>query len=493
MSRRGFDWTERAWAFFAATSALYFLADNEADNDLWVHLFLGRRLLGGAGLPRVDDLSYTAAGQPWVDHEWLSQVGLAAIYESAGATWLWLFKLLLALVGAGLLWRSTASVTRRTWVRGAVIALVVAAAARGFAVRPQIFSYCAVAALLSWLDWLAVRRRGSALAPLAIVFAVFVLWANLHGAFIVGLGILGLFAVLPLPGGPRWRWAMPAVAVAAACVTPYGPWLFTYIVGELGVPHPLSEWQAVHPFDPAQRPFVLLFVAVAATLPFARWLGGAPWRAALLAITAFLAFRHQRHVPLFAICAARPLADQVDAAWQRLSSRAAFRLSRPARALLAVGLLAVAVAQMGLLGRRLLADPGGIAFVAEDYPVGAVRFAAARGLSGNLALPLDWGGYVLWHLAPDVKVSMDGRFATVYPAHVVATNFDYFADIPGDEGARLLTEYPTQYVLAPTGWSLPRRDTLHPLYVDDVATLYSVHPAAAAQRQRAPRGRVAFP
>jgi len=249
----------------------------------------------------------------------------------------------------------------------------------------------------------------------------------------------------------------------------------------------------VRPFAPEHRPFVLLVAAVVATLPFARHLWRAPWRAALLAITGFLAFRHQRHVPLFALCAALPLTDQVDSAWQWLHGRTRFRLSRPARALLAAALLAVAATQAILLSRRVLSDPAAIVFVAEDYPVGAVRYAAAQELRGNLALPLDWGGYALWHLAPGVKVSMDGRFATVYPPSVVATNFDYFSDISGDHAARLLTEYPTQYVLAPTGWSIPRRDSLHRLYVDDVATLYAVEPAPTLPRQRAPRGRVAFP
>jgi len=493
MSVRATDWTDRAWAVLAAASALYFVADNEADNDLWVHLFLGRRLLSGAGIPRTDDLSYTAAGHAWVDHEWLSQTLLAGLYGGAGAAALWLFKLALALASMWLLWRSTAAVTRRWWVRGAVLALVAAAAARGFAMRPQIFSYFAVAALLSWLDGLSARRAAAPPTQLALLFIVFALWANLHGAFIVGLGIVGLFALLSPPFRPSWHWAMPVVAVVAACLTPYGPGLFTYILGELGAPHPLSEWQPVRVLDPAHRPFVVLFAAVVLTLPFARRLRQAPWRAALLAITAYLAFRHQRHVPLFAVCATLPLADQVDAARQWLHARSQFRLSPPARGLLAAALLAVAATQGVLLAQRLWRAPGAIVFTADEYPVGAVRFAATRGLRGNLALPLDWGGYALWHLAPAMKVSMDGRFATVYPPSAVETNFDYFADLAGERAARLLTEFPTEYVLAPTSWSLPRRETLHPLYSDDVATLYSVAAAPPAQRAVAPRGLAAFP
>ena len=89
-----------AWALLVASSALYFLGDHEADNDLWMHLYSGRRILAEAAIPRLDDASYSAAGQPWVDHEWLTQIGLAALYAGGGSTAMWLAKLALALATA---------------------------------------------------------------------------------------------------------------------------------------------------------------------------------------------------------------------------------------------------------------------------------------------------------------------------------------------------------------------------------------------------------
>src|SRR6185436_1721606 len=82
------------------------------------------------------------------------------------------------------------------------------------------------------------------------------------------------------------------------------------------------------------------------------------------------------------------------------------------------------------------------------YPVDAVRRLAAAGVSGNLALPLEWGGYALWHLAPRIKVSLDGRFATVYPHEIVEENFALFGG--RDDWKRLIELHPTDAVLAPT-------------------------------------------
>lgn len=52
--------------------------------------------------------------------------------------------------------------------------------------------------------------------------------------------------------------------------------------------------------------------------------------------------------------------------------------------------------------------------VDETYPVAAVAALKASGATGNMVVPFDWGEYVIWHLGPQVKVSIDGRRETLY-------------------------------------------------------------------------------
>ena len=500
-------WLVRAWALLVASSALYFLADNEADNDLWVHLFSGRRILERGAVPRLDDASYTAAGLPWVDHEWLTQVLFAWMFAHGGSTALWLLKLGIALLTAWLVWLPLARHARAWWVRGPVMVLALAALSRGYAVRPQIVTMLGVAALLAWLE----RRDGRLhWSEFAAVAAAFVLWSNAHGAVVVGLGILALCAaepwlkaalgVTPAPATlHRAALALPiallAAAIVAICLTPYGADLFAYVIRELRAPHPLSEWQPVALADPAQRPFLLMLAALVVTLPFARLLRRHWWWAGLVAGLAVLALRQQRHTPLFALCAAAPLADQCDAALSWLAARSRLRFSAAATALLALAVAAFAVAQLALLGGRLARERGALVYDAADYPVGAVRYLAARGLHGNLALPLDWGGYALWHLAPAVAVSLDGRFATVYPPPVVADGFAFFRGDADPAAARLLDAYPTSLVLVPRGLPTPldHRDEWRLLYTDEIAALYARDGDPATSPSTAPRGRLPFP
>jgi hypothetical protein len=53
--------------------------------------------------------------------------------------------------------------------------------------------------------------------------------------------------------------------------------------------------------------------------------------------------------------------------------------------------------------------------LADDAPEAeAAGFIKEQRLQGRMLTFFDWGEYAIWHLAPDVKVSMDGRRETVY-------------------------------------------------------------------------------
>lgn len=486
-----------AWALLVVSSAFYFLGDHEADNDLWMHLYSGRRIVAEHAIPRLDDASYTAARLPWVDHEWLSQVGLATLFAAGGSPALWLAKLAVGLLTAWLLWQPVRRHAWSPWVRGLVLVLALATMARGYAVRPQVITYCGVAALLAWLD--RPRRGAPGWTAYAAVAAGFCLWANAHGAVVAGIGILGLYALL---GSPRRddlevpaRAGLLLAALGAVCLNPYGPALLGYIANELRGPHPISEWQPLAFADSGQRPAVLLLVALGATLPWARLLRRRLWWAALVALVAAMTLRSQRHTPLLALCAAAPLADQLQHLFERVAARTRWRLSGTATAIVAVALLGLAALQLGGRGAQLWRDGGRMVFAAADYPVGALRFARAAGLRGNLALPLDWGGYALWHGAPALKVSLDGRFATVYPPAVVEDGFAFFRADGDPAAARLIDAYPTTLVLVPRGTPTPLDG--HPewrlLYSDEVAALYGREGSPASAASVAPRGRLPFP
>src|SRR5712675_1254675 len=59
-------------------------ARNVTDPDLWWHLKTGQYIAEHHTIPRTAPFSYTRAGQPWVAHEWLTELLLYQIHSIAG-------------------------------------------------------------------------------------------------------------------------------------------------------------------------------------------------------------------------------------------------------------------------------------------------------------------------------------------------------------------------------------------------------------------------
>ena len=59
------------------------------------------------------------------------------------------------------------------------------------------------------------------------------------------------------------------------------------------------------------------------------------------------------------------------------------------------------------------------------FPARAVALLKQSGARGNMAVPFDWGEYVLWHLGPGVKVSIDGRRETLYSDEAYRQSLDF--------------------------------------------------------------------
>ncbi len=462
----------RVWALLLGSSLLYFFTSNEADNDLWGHVLFGRDILATGAVPRVDTYSYTAAGHAWCDHEWLAQVIMADAYTHAGSPGLLLLKLTIAVATAALLFALMRRRTVRPEVWGGLGVLTLAVLARGIAIRPQIFSYFGVALTL----WLIDRYQQGRRRVLWAFPAVFLAWVNVHGGFALGLAILGLFVAgeclrVRARAAPLLLvWAASAVITA---LNPYGVELWSYIWSELSRPHPITEWQPVAAGDVSQLVFFAMAGLFVVTLPFFRDWRTNGWQPLLALITGVLALRSQRHTAVFALCAAAPLAAQLDEGARWFMQRSTFTLGPAARRIVAVALVCVAALQLVLTGLRWQRDGLQIVFDPGEFPVAAVQALRRAGVHANLAVPLDWGEYVLWHLAPNIKVSLDGRFATVFPDDVVAANFAFFTG--ESDGRRLIDDYPSDAALVPAGLAPPtlRQRNWERVYRDDVAEVYA--------------------
>jgi hypothetical protein len=216
--------------------------------DSWLTLLAGREI-AASGLPREDTLAVMTAGRPWIDQQWLAHLGFYWLAALGG------WKLvLLASVAALLAPLSIALVLARK--RGgsirsiALVAILCIPYITSF-VRTQLWSHVLFVVLLALLA--AESRRPS--KRVLAAFPLLALWANLHGAVLVGAGLVALLGAGELAAvrrrqAPRGRdWARPLGLIAApwlcVLVTPYGLSIVSYYESTVAnpvFPEVLAEW-----------------------------------------------------------------------------------------------------------------------------------------------------------------------------------------------------------------------------------------------------------
>ncbi len=470
---RWYPWIVRTLVVVYAVTCF---AQVAADPDLWGHLRFGAEIWENGSIPRTDTHSYTAAGQPWINHEWLAEALFWVLYAVAGSTGLLVFKVCLGLLVLELLSWLYFARERSLLAYAPCFVLFVLAAAPGFMTRPQLMTYLCLALLLTALHRFFDGRRAAIWwTPL-----VMLLWVNSHGGVIAGLGLFGAVAAVETvrcrrTGEQHWRPLLACFGLSslAMLANPYGMDLWRFLYESVSTPRDIDEWAAIPLLGTSHWPLKAMALLFLATLT--RPTRKRPWELAIIALTIVYGFRHQRHSVLAAIVMTPYLARECAAA---LGSSAAVQrwlrdLSPAFHTALAVCLVVFTVFQIGRTAVTHRAHGFRIAVDTRLYPVEAMRFMEANDIDGNILVPFEWGEYVVWK-RPDSRVSLDGRFDTVYPEEVITAGFAFTA---GREGwSRVIEAFPTDIVLSRRSdhghWLMATYAGWERIYEDHIAAIW---------------------
>jgi hypothetical protein len=415
-------------------------------SDLWWHLAAGRYISQHGEIPRIDPFSHTATGQPWTDHSWLWGWMFWAAYDGHADLAAWLNLSLIVALFALVAW-SAWRTSRSGWAAGAATWLVAATCHWFLDVRPHIVTLLLSALLLATLEW----RRAPWLWPPCLA-----LWANLHGGFAFGLGLIGLWALLQTERAvrlrqpfPRSTWLGVVCAALAVGLNPWGfaiyavPFQHIYRASPFGE---LIEWQATaFSLDPRSYAGRFWWMTALALLGIARS-RSTRFPIALGIVTAAMALSARRFIPLFAISAAPLVAlglgMLLDAARRRFAIPANPRLQ------LLASIAALMVAILLWHDVRLLPRPLQRWTSAESYPSGAVAYLTAMpDPPQHLYNFYNWGGYLMLE-APAIPVFIDSRASTLYGDALAA---DYFGMLDAEGNWReKIRAYGVDAALVPT-------------------------------------------
>lgn len=426
------------------------LSFNLVDPDLWGHVRYGQDWIAEGMLSRTATHTYTAIGHPWINHENLAELALAACYDTFGVNGLLLAKCALGMaIALSMVWVATQRGVNPL-VAWTLMLLVSINLEPFFPLRPQLLSFalCAIALVLldrAFQNWQTERKFDIRwLGCLPIVFAV---WANSHGGFVAGLAIVGAYlggriVELLLPRKElTWKKIGALTLVGIACLAttlmnPYGWELHRWLVVSLIEPRPeITEWVAPHPSDPAFWPWVamlgVIVVSLVGTTQRRDWV-----EIAILALVVWQSALHLRHIAFVALLCGFWIPVHFQSTLARLLPADQNKLSLNFLPLFRrvgiAGLLVAITVQSMALGERLTHFP----VDRGRFPVDAVQFIADRQIEGKMVAAFNWSQYVLASLSPRTTVGFDGRYDTCYPLSVVDMHFDFLLGKAGGKRQR---------------------------------------------------------
>ena len=434
------------------------------DPDIWWHLANARILCATHHFIHIEPYSFSVAGAPWINPEWLSELpfwfsyhvfGLRGIYLAA---WLAVFANLLLLYWRGYLRARNSEAALWAAALGFILTTV------NCGPRMIVVAYLALSVEMLVLE-LAERGRARLLWLLPPLFCV---WINLHGSWLIGFALLILYVLCGLfriQMGALEQEAFPAaqrnrligvLILSALClwVNPYG-WRLIWNPFDMMLHQQLNlanvaEWKPLR-LDTLLGEAVVLIIAlmVLANLKVSR-----KWKLYEIVVVLFAGYAAFDHVR-FTFLAAVLITPTLAADFGRSFSPATGQKTLPAMNAL------IATAALCFLAFMFPAEAKLQARLAQAFPLQTIRSLQPQWRTFDLDYV---GGMMAFESKPSL---IDSRVDTFEHHGVFA---DYLGAMYGIEPLEVLNKYridhvlveesqPLSYLLKHTpGWTVLQRE-----------------------------------
>jgi hypothetical protein len=410
--------------------------------DFWWHLKAGEIIVTTKSIPKTDLFSFTAAGHPFILQNWLVEVIYYATYRAGGLALLVALNAMLLVAALLPVYHLCRQATDRLKL-SVISALLPAVLLLYFgSVRSQVFSF----ALFSAFYWVLSTYRSRQRDLLWTLPLMMIVWVNLHGAFVLGLGLivllLGCELLRRVAYGDR-RDTLSSrklgklglilvLTLVATLVNPETYRIYAYIRAVATNPASQAlvlEWQP--PRINELIGIVLFYGPFFITLLVLLGAGRKPDFVDLTLVLTFsiLGLSAVRNGVWFALIAAPVLArysptidfSAVTMTLQRLRIGKAllswlaarketvapirYRLNRQIAVLMLTILVLVSPWVYPHLGNPTF----GNTLWEASTPVGAINYIKQNALQGNIFHPQIYGDYLIWRLWPEQRSFIDGR------------------------------------------------------------------------------------
>ncbi|MCX5692876.1 MAG: tetratricopeptide repeat protein [Candidatus Omnitrophica bacterium] len=380
------------------------------DSDIWCHLKTGEYILKNFNIPQTDIFSYTLENQSWIHQDWLSEVSFYLVFVNFGWIGLNILKALIISLSFFILLLISSKGKRIVYP---IIFIILSILAFGYrsSVRPEMFSY------LFLCVFLYVLEEGKYFYILPFLQ---VIWANLHGYFILGPILIFIYCIdefISCNRGKAKRLALFFIGAFLACfITPYfykgilypmevmyqafsGKRLFIDTISELTMPIKSNF-----------NKYIFFWVlSILSSLTFFINLKKSRIKHVIVFAGSFMAFYiAMRYMPIFIFLAMLLAAKNLNEA--NLTKRIPEKKCYPVL-MLAICCLIYFFAsdKYYMFIRQFPLKKTGSEFSRLLAPFGACDFLEKNSIKGRIFNTLDFGSYIGYRFYPEKRFFIDGR------------------------------------------------------------------------------------
>ena len=393
------------------------------DGDTGYHIRTGEFIIQNWTIPERDIFSFRNPPIPWTAHEWLSEIIMAIVHNVSGLTGTVIFFSFIIALTYFLLFRMLRQESRDVLLGAVIVCFAALSSTPHWLARPHIFSLALTVVWYHLLNEFQYREKNRLfLLPLVIL-----IWVNLHGGYIVGILLLGIYLVGNLVSwvtnkktngdhflqNAKTLLLVMIVCILVSTINPQGYHILLFpfkVTSDKFLMDHVQEFLSPNFHEPLPfKYFLLLAIAILArSRPTVNWI-----ELILILTFTYMALYSVRYITLFVIIIAPILIRLMDQMKLELPTKVSKFLEARSTGFAQIerqtsGYFWLIVAGSGVI---FLGAAGSYQykFSEELYPVAAVEFLKKENITGNTFTHDGFGDYVIYAAWPQYKVFIDGR------------------------------------------------------------------------------------
>jgi hypothetical protein len=457
------------------------------DGDTGYHIRAGEYILKTFSIPKHDIFSFLTPALPWTTHEWLSEIVMALIHRVSGLGGVVFFFATVIATVYYLLFKIIRSYKGNIFVSIAIIVLVILSSQIHWLARPHIFSLLIIVIWYHLLDLYEYSDRNY----LYFMLPLMLLWVNLHGGFIIGMVLNGIylagnimkFITATADAKESHKKKIRALGlITIGCflttlINPYGYHILLFpfsLTSNKYIMDNIIEFLSPNFHNQLVFKYLLLlmitvFAISKKSLNIIELM--------LTALFTYMALYSLRYIPLFAIIAAIILVKQTEYIVNQSHNKFMSFMKKRAERINSVDastkgyLWPVA----GILAGLIVLINANVVhrFDRKTFPVAAVEFLQQEHLKGNMFNNDEFGDYIIYKAWPEYKVFFDGR-SDMYGKQRIKEYYKITRIEPGWED--VLKKYDINWIIyndkSTLSQFLLQRDDWKLIYADKVANIF---------------------